>query len=170
MKYIELRVHSFRASTVANQKAVVLSEVLHENDGTSKSPRFLAIWLADATFDAMGIAGIVIEKTGLPGPQTHDLIKKILGTVGCHLKGVLISDWRNGVFFAQAMIEMNDKSYTIDCMPSDAIAMAVRADAPIATTEEVMAKISFPENEINAQPYFVPIKYIGKKDPKGGRH
>jgi bifunctional DNase/RNase len=97
---------------------------------------FLPIWIG--IFEA---AAIAMELQGIrpPRPMTHDLLKTFLEQFNCKVERVVITDVREGTFYA--VVEMVDKENTkmsIDSRPSDAIALAVRVGAPIFVAEQVM--------------------------------
>jgi hypothetical protein len=73
-----------------------------------------------------------------PRPQTHDLLKQILDRLGVSVAGVLIDDVRDETFFAQISLSTPNGLVEIDSRPSDAIALAVRAKAPIRALERVL--------------------------------
>jgi bifunctional DNase/RNase len=74
-----------------------------------------------------------------PRPLTHDLMKNLIDLLGGELIDVLISELRDGTFFARINLDTQE----IDARPSDAIAIAVRYGAPIFVAEKVMAEASF---------------------------
>lgn len=80
-------------------------------------------------------------------PLTHDLMKEVLSHIGCHISKVVLDDFKNGMFFAKLHIESRDKHIPqkliqIDSRPSDAIAMAIRFQAPVFMSEEVYDETS----------------------------
>ena len=104
-------------------------------------PRRLPIIIG--AFEAQSIA---LEMEGIkpPRPLTHDLMKSIIDSMGAGLVDVLISELRDGTFYARLSID----SQEIDSRPSDAIALAVRYGVPIFVAERVMEEAAFvPENE-----------------------
>jgi len=94
------------------------------------------------SFEAQAIA-LEIEGIKPPRPLTHDLIKHILDNVGATLTEVIIDELRDNTFFAKLIIEISSITNTIDSRPSDAIALAVRTNASIYVTEDVMRAASF---------------------------
>jgi len=106
--------------------------ILKETTGARRLPIIIG------AFEAQSIA---LEMEGIkpPRPLTHDLIKNLIDLFGGELIDVLISDLRDGTFFAR----INLDSQEIDARPSDAIAIAVRYGAPIYVAEKVMAEASF---------------------------
>ena len=106
--------------------------ILKETSG----PRRLPIIIG--AFEAQSIA---LEMEGIkpPRPLTHDLMKNLIDSLGGELIDVLISELRDGTFFARINLDTQE----IDARPSDAIAIAVRYGAPIFVAEKVMAEASF---------------------------
>jgi hypothetical protein len=106
--------------------------ILKETNGARRLPIIIG------AFEAQSIA---LEMEGIkpPRPLTHDLIKNLIDLLGGELIDVLISELRDGTFFAW----INLDSQEIDARPSDAIAIAVRYGAPIYVAEKVMAEASF---------------------------
>lgn len=106
--------------------------ILKETSGSRRLPIIIG------AFEAQSIA-LEIEGIKPPRPLTHDLMKNIIDLLGGELIDVLISDLRDGTFFARINLDTQE----IDSRPSDAIAIAVRYGAPIYVAEKVMAEASF---------------------------
>ena len=97
---------------------------------------FLPIWIG--IFEA---AAIAMELQGIrpPRPMTHDLLKTLLEQYGSKVDRVVITDVREGTFYAVIELKGKDNATaSIDSRPSDAIALAVRVGAPIFVAEQVM--------------------------------
>jgi len=106
--------------------------VLKEKGGPRSLP--IVIGLLEATAIKMKIGGVQP-----PRPLTHDLLKNILDATGAHLEKVLIDKLENNTFFAKLIVRLAQGQPThIDARPSDSIALAVRANAPIFVEEEVL--------------------------------
>lgn len=76
-----------------------------------------------------------------PRPLTHDLFSKFITTVGYYLDSIIIYQIIDGVFFSNLILKNNqDEQLVLDARTSDAVAMAVRFDAPIYTTEQVLTE------------------------------
>lgn len=75
-------------------------------------------------------------------PLTHDLLRMTIEQLGAKLRGVEICDLRENTFFANLVLDQDGKTVRIDCRPSDAIALAVAQNAPIAVEEAVIASAS----------------------------
>ena len=92
-----------------------------------------------------------LEKTvNPPRPLTHDLFKNFAQSFHIKLHEVVIHDIRDGVFFASLICTQNAKELSIDSRPSDAVALAIRFDCPIYTTEEVLNKAGLNEQDEGA--------------------
>jgi uncharacterized protein len=107
--------------------------VLGERDGNRRLPIIIG------GFEAQAIA-LEIENIKPNRPMTHDLILSITRTFGIGLKEVIINDLHEGVFFSKLVLFQGDEEYEIDARPSDAIAVAVRYQAPIFTHEPILAE------------------------------
>lgn len=104
-------------------------------------------------FEAQAIA-IEIEKIIPNRPMTHDLFKSFSSNFNFSIDQILISDMKEGVFYAKIICRSSAKIVEIDARPSDAIAIAVRFDAPIFCAQAVMSEagIEFNEEEERKEP------------------
>jgi uncharacterized protein len=95
----------------------------------------LPIWigLLEATAMATEIEGIKMAR-----PMTHDLLKNILGEVGCAVESVEITDLKENTYFAQVYLNVAGRQVVIDSRPSDAIALALRTKSPIFVAKAVL--------------------------------
>lgn len=110
------------------------------------SERLLPIWIG--VFEANAIA-LKIENIATPRPMTHDLLKNVLDEFEISVEKVVVTDVRDNTFYALVYCRHNNKMFTIDSRPSDAIALALRTEAPIYVEEEVVKKahgVKFDEN------------------------
>ena len=80
--------------------------------------------------EAMAVS-LVLNKENLPRPLTHDLLLMTLRALKASLTRVEITDLKDGVFFALLVLQGPDGRVRVDCRPSDAIALAMRAEAPV---------------------------------------
>jgi len=101
----------------------------------------LPIWIGAA--EATSIAS-AIKQVELPRPLTHDLLHEILSQLGVKVKRVIITELRDATYMAELMVSQGDRVIVLDSRPSDAIGVAIRADAPIFVAQRVLeqAKIS----------------------------
>lgn len=119
--------------------------LLKEIDGNRRLPIIIG------HFEAQAIA---TELEGLkpPRPLTHDLAKSIIDNLGATIVEVVITELRDNTFFAKIVLDISGLTNEIDSRPSDAIALAVRADAPIYISEIVMQEASFiPSEELEME-------------------
>jgi len=98
-------------------------------------------------FEAQSIAIALDKMTRPPRPMTHDLFASVMDAHDVKLKEVVIQDLQDGVFYAVLVFERNGEDRTMDARPSDAIALALRADCPIYASSSVMGKASLAESE-----------------------
>lgn len=133
--------------------------VLGETDGNRRLPIIIGM------FEAQAIA-IEIEKIIPNRPMTHDLFKSFGHSFNYTIKEIVISDLKEGVFFAKIVCENDSKTVEIDARPSDAIAIGLRFNAPIYTYEKIMTDagiILTDESEDEASDLTAEIK---KDEPK----
>jgi bifunctional DNase/RNase len=107
--------------------------VLGETTGNRRLPIIIGM------FEAQAIA-IEIEKIVPNRPMTHDLFKSFGHSFHFIIKEIIISDLKEGVFFAKIVCNSDEKTVEIDARPSDAIAIGLRFNAPIFTYENIMAE------------------------------
>jgi bifunctional DNase/RNase len=124
---IEVRIRGLMMDPATNMPIVVLKDVA--------SDAVMPIWVG--IFEANAIA-IEIEKATAPRPMTHDLTKNLIHYMNGKLERVVITELRDDTFLAALWIRQGDEPMVVDARPSDAIALALRADCPIYVAEEVM--------------------------------
>jgi uncharacterized protein len=95
----------------------------------------LPIWigLLEATAMATEIEGIKMAR-----PMTHDLLKNILGEVGCAVESVEITELKENTYYALVHINVSGRELVVDSRPSDAIALALRTKSPIYVAKAVL--------------------------------
>ncbi len=124
-----MTVDSIRVSPMNYQRVVIL----REND----SDRYLPIWIGPAEADAIAVK---LQDLSVPRPLTHDLLREVIDKLGGSIKHILVNDLQNDTFYATITIDVNGAEEDIDCRPSDAVALAVRAQVPIYANESVLDK------------------------------
>ena len=110
----------------------------------------LPIWigLLEATAMATEIEGIKMAR-----PMTHDLIKNILGEVGCAVDSIEITELKENTYFALVYLNISGRQVVIDSRPSDAIALALRTKSPIFVAKAVLEASSIlQQNEEGKEP------------------
>lgn len=93
-------------------------------------------------FEAQAIA-IELEGMKPPRPLTHDLLKSLIDNLNATLVEVIISELKDNTFFSKIVVEMSSLTNEIDARPSDAIALALRANVPIYVEESVLEAAGF---------------------------
>ncbi|HEV3049101.1 MAG TPA: bifunctional nuclease family protein [Longimicrobium sp.] len=124
---IKIRVQSLGLDQ--NTKSPVV--ILQEEGGT----RVLPIWIgpAEASAIAMELAGMKF-----PRPLTHDLFPLLIRGLGGTLTRVLITRVHDNTYYAELVIQRGDEVFTVDARPSDSIAIALRTEAQLFTTEDLL--------------------------------
>ena len=123
----EFKIKGLIMDPLTNSPIVILQSV--------EKNTLLPIWVG--IFEANAIA-LQIERIDTPRPLTHDLIKNILLQLDANVDKIVVTDLQGNTFYAVIHLRMNGDHITIDSRPSDAIALALRTDAPIYVTEEVI--------------------------------
>jgi bifunctional DNase/RNase len=124
---IEMKIKGLMIDPITNMPIVILKNVSGES--------VLPIWVG--IFEANAIA-LQVENITTPRPMTHDLIKSILDDLGATLQKIVICELKDSTFYANLFINRNGETVKIDSRPSDAIALALRADASIFVEESVV--------------------------------
>jgi bifunctional DNase/RNase len=123
----EFKIKGLMMDPVTNSPIVILQDV--------EKNTLLPIWVG--IFEANAIA-LQIERIDTPRPMTHDLIKNILFHLDAEVLKVVVTELKENTFYALIHLRFRDQHITIDSRPSDAMALALRTDAPIYVTEEVI--------------------------------
>lgn len=126
---IEMIVDSIRVSLMNYQRVVILKE--------KDTDRYLPIWIGPAEADAIAVK---LQGVNVPRPLTHDLLYSVVGALGATVNSIVVSDLKNDTFFAKIILSVDGGQMEVDSRPSDAIALAVRVEAPIYAEETVLEK------------------------------
>ena len=124
---IEMTVDRVQVSLMSQHRLVVLRDVEEE--------RYLPIWIGQFESEAitLELQGMVRER-----PLTHDLLKSTIQEMGGEVRYIFINNLNKDVFYALINIDVSGGTIEIDARPSDAIALAVRLQAPIYVDKMVM--------------------------------
>ena len=136
---IEVNIDSVRISLMTQNRIVVLREI--------NSQRYLPIWIGAPEADAitLRLQGIHVDR-----PLTHDLLYHTISALGADVEYVVVNKLKNDIFYAEIVLDVRENELRIDSRPSDALALAVRAEVPIYVTEKVMAEAGrVPEKEVS---------------------
>lgn len=114
--------------------------VLGEVEGNRRLPIIIG------AFEAQAIA-LELEKIQPPRPMTHDLLRDLFDAVHGDVVDIVIDELREGTFFAKIRYTVAGEEGQLDCRPSDAVALAVRVDAPIFVAPSVLEEAGIPTEE-----------------------
>ena len=115
--------------------------LLREQEGER---RVLPIYIGPEEARAIALA---LEGVSTPRPMTHDLLRDVLGAADVRVLSITVTELRESTFFAELELQTGDKTVRVSSRPSDAVALAVRVDAPIFASEQVLAEAAMPAVE-----------------------
>ena len=127
---VEMTIKGLMMDPVSNMPIIILKN----SNGESVLPIWVGIFEANAI--AMELQGIHAQR-----PMTHDLLRDIVAGLGGELQRVQITDLRDDTYFAELLIVREGKVVQVDARPSDSIALALRCDAPIFTTDGLLDRV-----------------------------
>ncbi len=135
---IEVSIDSVRVSLMSQHRIVVLKEL----DGERYLPIYIGPFEADAI--TIELQGVEVAR-----PLTHDLLKRMIETLGARVSHVVVNDLRHDTFYARIILDVDGEEVEVDSRPSDAIALAVRTKVPVFVAEDVMDRAGVvPEKDI----------------------
>jgi bifunctional DNase/RNase len=139
---IEVNIESMRVSLTTQQRVVILKD--------NTTDRYLAIFIGPFEADAINFE---LQEVQQRRPLTHDLMKSLIEELGARMLYAWVNDLREDIYYARLVIEMGDGSRTeVDCRPSDAIALAIRAKVPIYVEETVLDRAGIrPEADVELE-------------------
>ena len=123
----EFRIKGLMMDPITNSPIVILQDV--------QKNTLLPIWVG--IFEANAIA-LQIERIDTPRPMTHDLLKNVLLHFNAEVEKVVVTELKDNTFYALIHLNCDGEPMIVDSRPSDAIALALRTDAPIFVTETVI--------------------------------
>ena len=137
-----MQIYGVSFDMVGKQPIVLLKTV----DGN----RFLPIWIGHPEAAAILMK---LQGASTPRPMTHDLVTDMLGELGAEVVRITVTELKENTFYASITVQQNGSEIEIDSRPSDAIALAVRAEAPIFADERVIEEsaIEFEGEEVNEE-------------------
>ncbi|MCB2180158.1 bifunctional nuclease family protein [bacterium] len=138
---VEVVIDSIRVGLMSQNRVVILRE--------ADTERYLAIWIDAYMAEQITFA---LQEIEVARPMSHDLMKQILTALNARLIRVEVVELKDEVFFGNVVIETdNGHQLNIDSRPSDALALAVRANIPIMVATKVMDEAGIvPEQDISA--------------------
>ncbi len=152
---IEMKIKGLIVDPISNMPIVVLKDV--------NSNKILPIWIG--VFEANAIA-LQIENITTPRPMTHDLIKNLFSTLNISIQKIVVNEIRDNTFYALIYCQHKGEVFTLDSRPSDAIAIALRVNAPIYVKEEVMEKAHSLDLDENLEDSEKLQKWLEKLKPE----
>lgn len=126
---IEMTIDSIRVSLMNYQRVVILKE--------KDSDRYLPIWIGPAEADAIAVK---LQDVTVSRPLTHDLLRSVIDALGATISSIVVSELKNDTFYAKIVLSVDGGQMEVDSRPSDALALAVRAEVPIFAEEVVLDK------------------------------
>lgn len=126
---IEMIVDSVRISVVGYQRVVVLKE--------KSADRYLLIWVGSSEAGSIAMA---LQGMAPPRPLSHDLMISIMQRFDAKITRIVVSKLEQDTYFAVVDLQAGEAALSLDARPSDAIALALRAKAPIYADEELLDK------------------------------
>jgi bifunctional DNase/RNase len=138
----EMHIYGVSFDLVGKQPIVLLK--------TAEGNKFLPIWIGHPEAAAILMK---LQSATTPRPMTHDLVTDMLDQLGAQVIRITVTELRENTFYAQITVQQDGSEVEIDSRPSDAIALAIRADAPIFAADEVIEEsaIEFEGDEINQE-------------------
>jgi len=124
---IPMSIKGLMLDPVSNSPIVVLKD--------DDEKFFLPIWVG--IFEANAIA-LQLENVATPRPMTHDLLRNMIAELDGRVTRIVINDLRDSTFFAQIRVMTGERMLELDARPSDAIALALRTEAPIFVAQSVL--------------------------------
>jgi len=124
---IEMTIKGLMVDPITNMPIIILRD--------KEGQRVLPIWVG--MFEANAIA-LQIENVTTPRPMTHDLLKNVIQDLRGRIEKIVVSDLKENTFYALIYLTVGGEVMAVDARPSDAIALALRARAPIFVEEKVI--------------------------------
>lgn len=124
---VEMVVDSVRIEPATQRRFLILK--------AKDEDRYLSIWIAQP--EAYAIAAH-LQGTIPPRPLTHDLMKNLIEAMGTKVTRVIISNFKDEIYYAQIILGGTGEKMAIDARPSDAVALAVRTKTPVFVVEDVL--------------------------------
>ncbi len=131
MAIVEMELNKIRIDENRGEQVIVLKE----KEGERILP--IVIGIMEVTAIKMKISGV-----NPPRPMTHDLLYNAITQLGAKIDKIIINKLENNTFFAKLVISIDSRTEEVDARPSDSIAIAIRAKAPIFVEEEVLSNVS----------------------------
>src|SRR4029079_6305193 len=158
---VEMVIESVRVHMLSNRHVVILKDT----EGDRSLPLWIGAWEASAI--AMRLQGLAAER-----PLTHDLFAAALDRLGVRVERVVINELSDETYHARIHLERDGVQVEVDSRPSDALALAVRAEVPIYAADEVLAQAALaadPDEEPGAEDEDADDEGEGSQGPRRRR-
>jgi uncharacterized protein len=138
----EMLIYGVSFDMVGKQPIVLLK--------TADGNKFLPIWIGHPEAAAILMK---LQGAATPRPMTHDLVTEMLGQLEARVVRIAVTELRDNTFYAMITVAVDGSEIEIDSRPSDAIALAVRAEAPIFVADSVIEEsaIEFEHEDVNEE-------------------
>ena len=138
----EMLIYGVSFDLVGKQPIVLLK--------TADGNKFLPIWIGHPEAAAILMK---LQSQASPRPMTHDLMSDVLDQLGASISRITVTELRENTFYAQITVVQDGQEIEVDSRPSDAIALAIRAEAPIFAADDVIAEsaIEFEGEEVDEE-------------------
>src|SRR6184192_4064359 len=123
----EMQIYGVSFDLVGKQPIVLLK--------TAEGNKFLPIWIGHPEAAAILMK---LQSASTPRPMTHDLVTDMLDQLGAQVVRITVTELRENTFYAQITVQQDGREIEVDSRPSDAIALAIRAEAPIFAADRVI--------------------------------
>jgi uncharacterized protein len=153
---IEMKIGGLMVDPSTNMPIVILKDM--------QTSTVLPIWVG--LYEANAIA-LEVEKSSPPRPLTHDLLRNLVHGLNAQVQRVVVTELRDDTFYAVIWMEQNGEIISMDARPSDALALALRADCPIFVDEDVLraAKVlPNPADQTSSQELRRWLENLGDED------
>ena len=139
--WLEMKVKQLALDPLSNMPMIILRD--------AEEKRSLPIWVGLPEANAIALE---LEKITTARPLTHDLLRNVISDLGANVEYVFVNDLSNDTFYARIMLQVDGRNVEIDSRPSDAIALAVRCDAPIFAADDVVESSAIEMEDEDANP------------------
>ena len=138
----EMLIYGVSFDLVGKQPIVLLK--------TADGNKFLPIWIGHPEAAAILMK---LQSQESPRPMTHDLLSDMLEQLGAQVLRITVTEMRENTYYAQITVQQDGTELEIDSRPSDAIALAIRAEAPIFAADRVIEEsaIEFEGDEVDEE-------------------
>jgi uncharacterized protein len=145
----EMDIYGVSFDLVGKQPIVLLK--------TKDGNRYLPIWIGQPEAAAILMK---LQGASTPRPMTHDLLTEILSQLDAQVTRITVTELRENTFYAQVTVQMDGQEIEVDSRPSDAIAIAIRSEAPIYAADQVIEEsaIEFEGEEVNEEEIVTEFK------------